>query len=111
MRVIEIINLAMKHNELLVKWVKGEIWFADKTVPQSKKDEQEPKFVELLKEISDNISKLEKISISFDENEILEVIEIPQELKREKVEIWLEKWRDFKKSKEEHNSKSNKKIG
>ena len=97
MRIIQIIETAMKHNELLVKVIKGDIWFQDKSVKQEIKDKQIKRYQKLVNELCKTCSVLEKNGITFNPCEAIEVIEIHKELKRKDIEIWLENWRDFNK--------------
>jgi hypothetical protein len=95
MRTIQLIEAAMKHNELLVKMIKGELWFQDKSISDEKKLSESERYVTLTKKLSESCSELENNGITFNELEAIEVIELPEALKRKDVEIWLEKWRDF----------------
>jgi hypothetical protein len=100
MRIIEIMERVMKHNELLVKMIKGEEWFANKNISQTKKDQQEPRFMKLLEGIGRNAAELEKAGVTFidtiEYSEVLHYIEIPEALKRDNVEMWLEKYHEYK---------------
>jgi len=106
MNLLDIIKQVQKHNELLVKWTKGEIWFADKAVPQYKKDEAEQRFFDLQKELAESFDILESSKVNFTEDEAVECIQLPDELKRKDIEIWLEKWHEFKKRNDNNDAES-----
>jgi hypothetical protein len=103
MRIIEIINLSMQYNELLVKFQKGYVWLENDNVPIDKKKEFTPKMIKLLDDMDIVLKKLNNVGVTFRENEIIEVLEIPKQLKRKDVEIYLEdyyKINYFKKEKD-----------
>ena len=91
MRIIEMIRLSLEYNELLVKFKKGSAWLDKKNIPTELKekfilDKWEP----LLKEMDLILKKFESIGITFRDCESIEYIELPNELKRSDVEIFLE---------------------
>lgn len=98
MRVIEVIESAMKHNELLSKWIKGGIWFQNPEITDEQKKQQEPRYKELTENLIDNITILENLGITFNDCESIECIEIPEQMKRKEIEIWLESWSKFNKN-------------
>jgi hypothetical protein len=99
MRIIEIINKSMEYNSLLVKWIKGSLWFEDNTIPENEKEKQYTRFAELQKQIANMMNELEMHGITFKDYEAIECIEIPEQLKRKDVEIWLENWFEYKNKK------------
>jgi len=99
MRVIDIIEKAMNHNELLVKVIKGGLWFQDKSISEKTKEKESERYKNLVTELGNSCSELERSKITFNDLEAIDVIELPTELKRKDIEIWLESWRDFKKNK------------
>jgi len=95
MRVIKIIEKAMEYNELLAKILKADIWFADPKVDQVKKDNFLPKYEKVMEKLAELSGQFDQLGITYEtekHNEVIEGIEIPEQLKREDVEIWLENW-------------------
>ena len=90
MRIIEIINLSLQYNELLVKFLRGSVWLDSKRVSMERKEEFLPKWYRLLSQMDKILKKFESIGITFADCETIEVIEIPEELKRKDVEIFIE---------------------
>lgn len=103
MRIIEIIKKAMEYNELLAKIIKADIWFGDPKVDQSKKDNFYLKYAKAHEKLAELSGEFDNLGIVYEiekGNEVIEGIEIPANLKREDVEIWLENWaRNLKKEK------------
>lgn len=109
MRMIDIINKTMEYNKLLEQIAKADIWFLDPKVPQEKKDNFYPKYNEAWERLGELSDQLDKLGITYkaDEelNEVMEGIELPKELKRDKVEGFLENWNRILKEKEKEKLK------
>jgi hypothetical protein len=90
MRAIELISLCKKHNEILLKWVKGELWFQNPNISDEKKKSQEKRYLEIMKELDESYDLLSSLGITFDYQEATTCIELPEELKRKDVEGFLE---------------------
>lgn len=97
MRIINLIEQAKKHNEILIKWVRGGIWMDNPAIPDNKKLEKLEDFKILQKELSVSMDTFENMGIKFNDYEAIECIELPEEVKRKDVEIWLEGWAKIKK--------------
>lgn len=100
MNYIEITKILLRHNELIVKWVKGDLWFADPKVDEKLKEQNEIRYKELTKTLALSYKKLDELSLKHDITFInkfdgVSCVELPEELKREDVEIWLEGWKSF----------------
>lgn len=80
----------MEYNELLVKFLKASVWLDSKRVSMERKEEFLPKWYGLLSQMDKILKKFESIGITFADCETIEVIEIPEELKRKDVEIFIE---------------------
>lgn len=103
MNIQDIIDLSLAHNELIVKFLKGELWFAREDIPQKRKDSQEPRYKDLFKKLCDSYKYLEEIGIESSENYSFGYIELPNKNKREEVEIWFENyWKDLNKVSEKY---------
>lgn len=91
MRVIEVIETAWKYNELLKKIAEANIWFGNPKVSQETKDNfEKTKYDAVWKQLGELSEKLDEAGITYKGYESMEVIELPETLKRKDVEIWLE---------------------
>lgn len=100
MRAIDFIKKIMKYNELLVKIIKADAWFSDPNISQEKKEKFYPNYEKVMEEIAKISNDLDEIGITFKDKEAIEGIELPQELKRKDIEIFLEEWYKHLKEKE-----------
>jgi hypothetical protein len=91
MIIADIIKLSQDYNELVCKIIKGEIWFQQKEVSDSDKKAQEPRYNELINQLCKSADELEQLNITFNELNIngLSIIELPEQFKRPKIEVWL----------------------
>ena len=90
MRIIEIINLALQYNELLVNFHKASVWLDSKRVSMDNKQKFFPKWYGLLSQMDKILKQFESIGITFADCESIELIELPEELKRKEVESFIE---------------------
>lgn len=88
---LELQEMVLKYNELLAKYLKGDLWFGNKNVTKEQKDKQIERFAQLTKELCNIDEKLNKI-IKF---ESLKMIEIDKNLEREEVELCLKNYEKF----------------
>lgn len=95
MRIDEMINNCLNHNELIVKFLKGELWFAREDIPQEKKDKNEPRYKKLLKQLCDSYNYLEEIGVEFSEKYNFGYIELPAKNKRKDIELWFEDYSKY----------------
>jgi hypothetical protein len=90
MRIIEIINLSLKYNEMLVKYKKGAIWLDNPLVSQHAKNRFLPRWNALLISMDNFLKQFENIGITFEDYESIKCIEIPEQFKRNDIEKYLE---------------------
>jgi hypothetical protein len=98
---MEIIELSRRYNELVSKAIKGDLWFQDKSISEEEKKINEPRYLEMINELCKVADYLEMINIQFTELNIngLSIIELPDQYKRPKIEIWLENFSNHIKNK------------
>jgi hypothetical protein len=98
---MQLIELSQKYNEYLSKIIKGDIWFNDKNISDDDKKQQEPRYKQLMDDYIVLAEELQEIGIAFSDKSIdgFCIIDIPEKFKREKIELWLEKYSEFKNKK------------
>jgi len=97
MRIIELIESVREYNELMVKHLKGKIWLDNPNISKLSKEKFTPKWEEMLKEVDKKLRVFKEMGITFDDCEMIEVIELPDQLKRPEIEGFLESYYKMKK--------------
>lgn len=91
MRVVEIIELANEYNGLISKMNIADEWFLNPKVSEKLKNEfYDDKYKPLLKRIAEISGIFDQMGITYEHekfNEVLEGIELPQELEKEKIKV------------------------
>jgi predicted O-linked N-acetylglucosamine transferase (SPINDLY family) len=101
MRFIELTKLVLEYNELLKKIEDANAWLkVSKATEKVKEEFREGKYQEAWKRLGDISEILDKHGITYKDYESIEGIELPEVLKRDKVEIFLEEYAKFLKEKE-----------